>query len=110
MKKNRLESFLKVGTDDSLMRLMSIRAVNTACFVAIMAILGVVSGLILGILSNRDLTVITSIIGALLGGAAGMIGTLLVPAFGGKVAQSKFEINGADNKVNSEKIETAENK
>ena len=86
-----IKEFLKVGTQQSSMRLMSMRAVNTACFVSVFAIVGAVTSLILCVTCNKDLVAIGAVIGALLGGTAGIVGTLLLPAFGGKAAQSKFE-------------------
>jgi len=68
---------------NSSMRFALIMTVLTACLVAI----GAVVGFILSICLNRELTML----GSVLGGMAGIIGSLLVPAFTGKSIQKKFE-------------------
>jgi hypothetical protein len=74
--------------DPSSMRVGFMIVVITACAVA----LGAVVGYILSIVWNRDLTILS---GAL-GGLAGVIGSLLVPAFGGKAAQTFGEAQSPD--------------
>jgi hypothetical protein len=91
MKKEDLKSFLKAGTDDSMMRLMSYKVVKTGCFIAIAAIIGSFLGWFLMIIFNRDMAVLGVILGSVLGGTAALEGTLLLPSFGGKAAQSFSE-------------------
>ena len=86
-----IQEYLRSDTKQSSMRLMAIRAVNTACFIAVVAVLGAVSGVIVAIALDRGLSVISGIVGGLLGGSAGIVGTLLVPAFAGKSSQSFAE-------------------
>ena len=70
---------------NSSMRIAFLMVVITACMVA----LGAVAGLILSIVLHQELTAI----GSILGGLAGIIGSLLVPAFGGKSLQKFAEGN-----------------
>ena len=72
-----------INTKSSSMRFCLVMTVVTACFVAI----GAVAGYILAVWLDRDMAMVASI----LGGFAGIIGALLVPAFTGKAIQRKFE-------------------
>jgi hypothetical protein len=90
--KNIREYLSKDGKQSS-MRLMAVRISNTAAFIAIVVVVGCVIGLLLCVYFNRGFSKIAEIIRNLLGGTAGIIGTLLIPAFGGKAAQTKFEIS-----------------
>ena len=84
-----LKDYLRGDTNQSSMRLMAFLVVVTACIVA----LGAVGGFVLAIIRDKD----AGIIGALLGGCAGLVGALLVPAFGGKALQTFAEGDKPDN-------------
>jgi hypothetical protein len=86
-----IHEYLKVGTDQSIMRFEFHRSNQTARVIGILAISGAVAGLIIGIIFGRDLTMLSAVIGALLGGATGLIAAFLIPSYSGKAAQSKFE-------------------
>jgi hypothetical protein len=73
----------EIDKNNSSMRFALIMCVVTACIIGI----GAGIGFILGILLNRDL----ALIGASLGGLAGIIGAILVPAFSGKAIQKFAE-------------------
>lgn len=83
--------FLKTNSDDSMMRLMSFRVVNTARIIAIIPILALSFVLIWRVINKEEIESLTGVISVILGGTAGIIGTLLVPAFGGKVGQKFAE-------------------
>lgn len=83
-----LREYLSAGHQQSAMRLMAFLCVVTACISAI----GAVSGFVVGVILGRDMTML----GAAIGGIAGIIGALLVPAFGGKAAQSFAELKKPD--------------
>jgi uncharacterized membrane protein YeaQ/YmgE (transglycosylase-associated protein family) len=53
--------------------------------------MGVIAGFILAIINKTDLSGVSNCIGALAGFAGAVIGALLIPAFGGKAAQSFSE-------------------
>jgi F0F1-type ATP synthase assembly protein I len=86
-----LNQYLRSDTKESSMRLMSNRVATTACFISIFSVVGTTVGIILAIILNRDLVVFSGIIGTFLGAVAGIVGVLLVPAFGGKAAQKFAE-------------------
>lgn len=92
-----IHEYLKSDSKASSMRLMSIRSVNTAIVIGLTIALGAVSGLILGIVLDKDLTMIASCIGALTGLGTGLVGAFLLPSFAGKAAQAKFENNNNNN-------------
>lgn len=84
-------SFYKNNSDDSMMRKMSIRIVTTASFVSVLVTVAVVFALIWQIVNKQEINSLIGVISGLLGGSAGIIGTLLIPAFGGKVGQKFAE-------------------
>lgn len=90
--KNIHEYLTKDGKQSS-MRLMAVRISTTAAFISIVVVIGCVIGLLMCVYFNRGFSKISEIIKSLLGGTAGIIGTLLIPAFGGKAAQTAFELN-----------------
>lgn len=85
------KTFLQNNSSDSMMRLMAIMVVNTARIVAIIPTVALAFALIWKVLNKEEIESLTGIISAILGGSAGIIGTLLFPAFGGKVGQKFAE-------------------
>lgn len=77
------KDFFRSDSTLSSMRLNAFIVTVTACIVA----LGAVGGAVVGVILDRDL----ALIGGIIGGCAGLVGALLVPAFGGKAFQSFAE-------------------
>lgn len=74
----------EIEKTNSTMRIGFIICIITASCIGI----GAGAGFIIALILDRDI----ALIGAALGGFAGIIGAFLVPAFGGKVGQKFAEI------------------
>jgi hypothetical protein len=88
----------EIEKTNSTMRFAFVLCVITACSIGF----GAGAGFVIAVIMDRDI----ALIGAALGGLAGIIGAILVPAFGGKAIQKKFETdldaeNLANNNTNS---------
>jgi ABC-type sugar transport system permease subunit len=97
-----INKYLRSDSKESSMRLAFNKTINTSIFVAISTTLGAISGFILAIVLNKDLQTISLCIGALAGLSVAIIGSLNIPAFSGKSAQAKFELENKTEEVKKE--------
>ena len=88
-----ISKYLRSDSKESSMRLAFNKTINTSIFVAIFTTIGAVTDFVLGVLLDKNLQYISMCIGALAGLSVAIIGSLNVPAFSGKAAQSKFELS-----------------
>ena len=93
-----LKDYLRDDTQYSAMRLFGFLCVLAAFLFTLAAAAAIILAVVL-LREGNLVGSIAAIIGAILGGGAALVGALLVPAFGGKAAQSFAEnqMNGGKN-------------